>query len=97
MKKLIIGLFIVLILFIGYTDFTKGTINHELLHENDSTSSIEAEAKPGDTLISMMERHDILPVNFNIDQLSQDFTQLNQGLPPQKIVAGQYYSLPVVK
>ncbi|MDG5470822.1 hypothetical protein P6709_03610 [Jeotgalibacillus sp. ET6] len=97
MKKMIFALLIMLIMYIGYADFTQGTIIHELDSETIDMTSIEAEAKPGDTLISMMKRHDILPVTFNIDTLSQEFTMLNGGLPPHKIVAGEQYLLPIAK
>ncbi|TDL34532.1 hypothetical protein E2R51_02105 [Jeotgalibacillus sp. S-D1] len=96
MKKLMCILLTALIAFICYTDFTKGTITSDSAHEEIDSGALEVIAKPGDSLLVLLKRHDLLPASFNIDQLSYEFSALN-GIPPQKIIAGERYLLPAPK
>ncbi|PPA71424.1 hypothetical protein [Jeotgalibacillus proteolyticus] len=96
MKKLLTVLFLLLLVFIAYTDLTKGTIVHEAVLPESSSQVIEAVAEPGDSLLTMLKRHDHLPAVFSIDELSYEFSLLNNGLPPNKIIAGETYLLPVL-
>lgn len=96
MKKLISIVLTALIAFICYTDFTKGTIIHDSGFEEIDSAGVEVVAKPGDSLLVLLKRHDLLPSSFNIDQLSYEFTALN-GITPQQIIAGERYLLPAPK
>ena len=99
MKKMMFVLLLLLFGFIFYIDITQGTITQDIPVQTDivEISSIEVMAKPGDTLLAMLKRHDLLPSSFNVDKLSREFSILNNGTVPHKIIAGEKYLLPIPK
>jgi len=82
------------LIFVFYTDLSNGTITYPTNDQIESKEHVEAIAKPGDTLISLLNRYDLLPHSANIDDLSREFSALNNGILPQNMVAGERYKLP---
>jgi len=94
MKKGMGIVVLLFLIFVFYTDLSNGTITSQTEKEIESGQHIEAIAKPGDTLISLLGRYDLLPPSANIDDLSREFSNLNNGMAPHDMVAGERYLLP---
>ncbi|NRD80772.1 LysM peptidoglycan-binding domain-containing protein [Bacillus sp. BRMEA1] len=106
MKKLFGVLFAALVIYIIYFDLTVGTLpaaitaqkvdSHAVVVEKTKPvlPSFDAKVKPGDTLVSIVE-HKLgksLPVSIN--DLIEDFQQLNPGKSAEKIKIGATYHFP---
>ncbi|MEW9500436.1 hypothetical protein [Jeotgalibacillus marinus] len=94
-KKLVCLFLIAFFSFIFYMDITQGTIDQVVPVQSQTITGVEAIARPGDSLLTMLKRHDLLPSSVNVDQLSNEFSALNQGIAPHKIITGERYLLPI--
>ncbi|MEH7178765.1 hypothetical protein [Neobacillus vireti] len=105
MKRIFLFLFGLLTIYVIYIDLTAGTLPMDKTQTAIKTavtvssfeSTIEAfkaEVEPGDTLISIVENHIKKPLPVSIDQLVEDFQNLNPGLAPEKIQIGSSYQFP---
>ncbi|MBS4217140.1 hypothetical protein KHA96_02295 [Bacillus sp. FJAT-49711] len=56
---------------------------------------IEIEIKPGDTVISIIEKLLQGPLPVPISQVVSDFEELNNGTKPEQIQIGEKYKFPV--
>lgn len=105
MKKLFGVLFAALVVYSIYFDLTVGTLpsaskvqvaGNIAVTEKPQTAipSFTAKVKPGETLISIVEHHlgKSLPVSIN--DLIEDFQQLNPGISAEKIKIGTTYHFP---
>ncbi|MGJ7921385.1 LysM peptidoglycan-binding domain-containing protein [Neobacillus sp. LXY-4] len=100
MKRLIGLLFTVLVLYVIYHDLTQGTIpqQEEELAVPASSSiqlpySVE-EVKPGDTVLSIVEKNSTHPLPVSISKVISDFRKLNEGIKPETIQIGHQYKFP---
>jgi LysM repeat protein len=105
MKKLFGVLFAALVIYIIYFDLTVGTLPTAATKQVDRNAvtvakpkteipSFEAKVKPGETLISIVEHYlgKSLPVSIN--DLIEDFQQLNPGISAEKMKIGATYHFP---
>lgn len=106
MKRLLTFLIICFVIFIVYYDITSGTLPQMIptdfkknsLPVNNSAhksklSFIEITIKPGDTLLSIIEREEgSLPQS--IESIVTDFQELNEGLRPEQMQIGKTYKIP---
>ena len=106
MKRLLSFLTICFVLFIVYHDITTGTlpksaptqIKEPSLPVNQSEHKsklnyIEITMKPGDTLLSIIEREEG-SLTQPIETIVTDFQELNEGLKPEKMQIGKTYKIP---
>lgn len=105
MKRILLPLFGLLILYVVYIDLTEGTLPGTVAKQTQVTtkavtndtleiSAFEAEVKPGETLISIVENQLDQPLPVSIDELIKDFEALNPGQAPEKIKIGSSYQFP---
>jgi hypothetical protein len=105
MKRILLPLFGLLILYVVYRDLTEGTLPGIAINQVEVTTkavtnqdleiaAFEAEVEPGETLISIVENHLDKPLPVSIDELIKDFEALNPGQSPQKIQIGSSYQFP---
>ncbi|WP_318508396.1 LysM domain-containing protein [Bacillus sp. T3] len=105
MKRLTVALITVLVLYVIYYDLTEGSIviPEERLEEqalpvsSTSTNSIpfsEHVVKPGDTVISIVEKKSDNPLPVSISKVISDFQKLNDGTNPVDIQIGNQYKFP---
>ncbi|MFZ3588168.1 LysM peptidoglycan-binding domain-containing protein [Bacillus sp. DJP31] len=66
-------------------------------HQNNDQSIVEVIVKPGDTVLSLIERHQQGSLPISISTVIKDFQKLNNGTLPEKIQIGKTYKLPVYK
>jgi hypothetical protein len=107
-KKAIIAFVLCLSIYIIYHDVTTGT----LITSAGATAAPEYAAsgktnvhipyqtvtvKPGDTLLSIMERQQNGPLPVPIDKAITDFETLNPGEKAQALRIGKKYKIPVYK
>jgi hypothetical protein len=101
LRRLFLTLLSVLILYVIYHDFTKGTLQIET-NENNSvpvstTSNIPffvVEVKPGETVLTIVEKNLDKQIPVSITRVISDFEQLNDGEKPEKILIGKQYRFP---
>ncbi|MEC0664699.1 LysM domain-containing protein [Priestia flexa] len=62
-----------------------------------TTHFIEVRVKAGDTVLSIIEKALKGSIPVSINQLSKDFTSLNNGLSPHEIQVGKTYKFPTYK
>jgi hypothetical protein len=106
MKRLLAFVAIFFIMFIIYYDITTGTLpqivpthsKEPSLPVNQSNikselSYIEITMKPGDTLLSIIEREEG-SLNQPIEAIITDFQELNEGLKPEQMQIGKTYKIP---
>ncbi len=106
MKRLLSFLIICFVLFIVYHDITTGTLPKSVptkmkepslpvtQSERKSTLNyIEITMKPGDTLLSIIEREEGT-LTQPIETIVTDFQELNEGLKPEKMQIGKTYKIP---
>lgn len=105
MKRLVIALIAVLVLYAIYYDLTKGTIalpdktTEEEAIPASSTPKInipfqEKTVKPGDTVLTIVEKTSDGPLPVSISKVISDFKKLNDGIPPEEIQIGKAYKFP---
>ncbi|MDF2789681.1 MAG: hypothetical protein K0S80_2779 [Neobacillus sp.] len=105
MKRIFLFLFGLLTIYVIYIDLTEGTLPQDETQKTEETvvtmtnikssaNSFEAEVEPGETLISIVENHIEKPLPVSIDELIEDFQNLNPGLSPEKIQIGSTYEFP---
>lgn len=108
MKRILLPIFGLLILYVIYIDLTAGTlpsIQSEKMEVKEVTAKVmenqetglpafEAEVEPGETLISIVENNIDKPLPVSIDKLIKDFQSLNPGQTPEKIQIGKTYQFP---
>ena len=98
MKKIIALLLIGLIIYSVYFDLTIGTLPAASVPTTAEEASPELpyneiEVKPGDTLLSIIEREEgNLPKP--IDKIILDFQKLNDGQSPHEMQIGKTYKFP---
>jgi len=98
-KKILTLLFTALITYSVYFDMTIGTLpavsTPVTAQESPSDQPyIEIEVKPGDTLLSIIEREEgSLPKPINTIIL--DFQELNDGHSPHELQIGKTYKFPI--
>ena len=99
LKKFGIVLLIGLIIYSAYFDLTTGTLPAASVPATaeETASELpykEIEVKPGDTLLSIIEREEgSLPKPINTIIL--DFQELNDGQSPHEMQIGKTYKIPV--
>lgn len=100
------GLF--LACFIGlaiYYDLTVGTLPgiQAVDEPTDRATSapsriyVEIEVHPGDTVLSIIERHGGIPDHLSIEEVIYDFSELNGGQDPLSIQPGEIYKFPIYR
>lgn len=109
MKKLA-GLFILLIVgYAIYNDMSIGTLP-AVTQPKAETVEIEKvekktkvkvdipyfehEVKPGDTVLSVLDRNSDSPMDVPVSKAVEDFKKLNSGTDPQNIKFGKTYKFP---
>lgn len=103
--KTIAALFAALIvLYSIYYDVTVGTIPSKytpvFVFENQAPSDesfMMIEIKPGDTVISVIEKMEQGPLPVSIEQVIRDFKELNPNIDPVQIQPGKKYKFPFYK
>lgn len=101
-KRFVGAILSVLILYVIYYDFTKGTLPTESNEQNSvpvSTTNtnipfFEVEVKPGETVMTIVEKKLDKPIPVSITRLISDFEQLNNGDKPEEIRIGKQYRFP---
>lgn len=110
MKKLAGLFVILIVAYAIYNDLSIGTLpaakmlNQETSKEGKPESAeieaiqeipyFEHEVKPGDTVLSVLDRNSDSPLEVPVSQAVKDFKQLNDGTDPQKIKFGNTYKFP---
>jgi hypothetical protein len=107
MKKIAAIITAFIVVYSIYYDLTVGTVPgfgkvtlasseiaevQPLLNDNPYTL---IETKPGDTVLSIVEKLHQGPLPVPIDTIIQDFQELNQNLKPEKIQIGKQYKIPL--
>jgi len=102
MKKLFatIGMFV--LAYAVYIDLTIGTLQEkgEKTEESQvlSTETIQymrVEVKPGDTVLSIVERLMNEPLSIPFEKVVKDFETINAGMKPEEIQPGRVYNFPI--
>ena len=99
LRKILMLLFMALIIYSVYFDITIGTLpavsTPVIAQESPSELPYkEIEVKPGDTLLSIIEREErSLPKPINTIIL--DFQELNDGQSPHELQIGKTYRIPI--
>ncbi|MGE7601209.1 hypothetical protein ACQKL5_01775 [Peribacillus sp. NPDC097675] len=109
MKRILLFISFCFILFIIYFDLTTGTLPTSQLTstpvqpslpvdkpENPSIAYKEILIKPGDTLLSIIEKEKEA-TNKPIEEIISDFQSLNEGLQPENMQIGKTYKIPIYK
>lgn len=107
MKKIFGILFSILVIYVIYYDLTVGTLPASTTQPVDAkveqrtpapaetdTPSFDAEVKPGDTVISIVEHKINKSLPVSIADLIEEFQTLNGGKSPEKIQIGSTYHFP---
>lgn len=101
MKRFVLAILSVLIVYVIYYDFTKGTLPTESIERNSvpvaTTTNIpffEVEVKPGETVLTIVEKKLDKPIPVSITRVISDFEQLNDGEKPEEIRIGYQYRFP---
>lgn len=110
MKKIAAIITAFIVVYSIYYDLTVGTvpgIGKVTLASSSSSEIAEVqpllnddpftliETKPGDTVLSIVEKLHQGPLPVPIDTIIQDFQELNQNLKPEKIQIGKQYKIPL--
>jgi hypothetical protein len=94
MRRFFLFCFVLISIYSVYHDVTTGTLpptkepeTKEVFHDN---SYYLQQIKPGDTVLGIVEKKEqSLPTS--IEQIINDFKNLNNGLEPEKIKIGRTY------
>jgi hypothetical protein len=104
MKRLIGVIITILVMYAIYNDLSHGSLPSKI-KENEAVTvstpptSLEAPyfeevIKPGDTVISIIEKNLNDPIPVSISTLVSDFQKLNEGRKPEEIQIGKRYKFP---
>lgn len=87
-----------------YHDLTSGLISTEIEKDvqtptSNSTSynTVKVKLKPGDTILSIVEKYNDTTLTIDVDQIITDFQKLNNDAEPYKLKTNHYYYFPVYK
>lgn len=110
MKKIAAFLVLSLIVYAIYNDLTAGTLPAASMHKIEAASKemnvknknktaaaipyFEHVVKPGDTVLSVLDRISQTPLQVSVTKAVEDFKQLNGGTDPHKIQFGKTYKFP---
>lgn len=95
-------LFSILVIYVIYFDLNHGTLpvakgentTTETSTEKTDQPFFEYKVRPGDTVLSIVERQKQGAISVPITKLVQDFKALNKGLEPNNIQIGKIYKFP---
>lgn len=107
MRRFAVFILVIVVAYAIFIDISKGTLP-EAQEKSDeqpavtaSTTEtepdapfIEKEVKPGDTVLSIVEKENNGLENVPINVIVTDFSTLNAGLKPEDIKYGQVYKFP---
>lgn len=107
MKKLLILLISVIVIYCVYYDLRTGTLpistiasasenktKSDKVEEKNNTTHIEVTVKPGDTVLSILEKNQKGDLPVSITTVVKDFKELN-NVEPEKIQIGKKYKFPI--
>lgn len=109
MKRLLIFMISILVIYTVYFDLTKGTLplKTETITEaskkepssptqlqNEPINYFEKEVKRGETVLSIMEQQLNSSIPVSIEKVIHDFELLNDGIKPEEIQYGKRYKFP---
>lgn len=105
LKRLIVAIITILVLYSIYHDLSKGSLPQEITEkiavpvstDIPEAAYFEEMVKPGDTVLSIMEKNTGEPIPVSITTLIQDFQKLNEGKNPEEIQIGKRYKFPRYK
>jgi hypothetical protein len=106
LKKILAFVAVIIVIYSIYIDLNFGTIpaishasevkeNTKPSTAKKSSSYKEIIIKPGDTVLSVVEGVNKIPLSVSIDKVINDFIQLNNGIQPEEIQIGQIYKIPL--
>lgn len=95
----------ILVIYVIYFDLNHGTLpvakgensTVEIPAEKTNQPYFEYKVRSGDTVISIVEKHNQAQLSVPITTLVEDFKSLNKGLEPNKIQNGKIYKFPKYK
>ncbi|MGD6876576.1 hypothetical protein [Bacillus infantis] len=105
MKRIASLLIAVLAIYIIFYDLSRGTLpapdqapaleaSSIVEPDEDALAYFEQKAVPGETVLTIVERHLDSSVPVSISQVAADFEKLNSGVKAGKIQAGKIYKFP---
>ena len=102
MKQLLGAMLTVLVLYSIYYDLSSGSlptkeqeeISVPVSNKVSESTYFEVVIKPGDTVLSIMDRHSKEPIPVSISNLIIEFQELNNGISPEEIQIGKRYKFP---
>ena|SRR5690606_19095352 len=98
MKRVLVIMLIAICVYAIYFDFTIGTLPKAEEQESDTTHSDLKYAfvtvEPGDTVLSIIEEIGGFPSSMSIEEMINDFVDLN-GILPEQIQPGVTYKIPI--
>ncbi|WP_147532374.1 LysM peptidoglycan-binding domain-containing protein [Bacillus marasmi] len=108
MRRLFTILIAVLVLYAIYHDLTEGSVSlpEKTTEEPAVPASTspnvnipfkEKTVKPGDTVLSIVEKNSSGPLPVSISKVISDFQKLNEGVKPEEIQIGKAYKFPKYK
>lgn len=101
MKRLLIVLITLFLVYIIYYDFTVGTlpsatpVNKNIPSETTDKNYFELKIKQGDTVLSIIETKHRSPLPVPIEKIVQDFEKLNPNEKVETIKVGKIYKFPI--
>jgi hypothetical protein len=101
MKKLFSFIFIALLFYTIYYDLRVGTLPNSIVNEahvkaqeKPKIAYFKTKIKPGETLLSIVEKQLKKPLPVSISDIINDFELLNPGQKPEEIQIGKTYKFP---
>ncbi|PLR76972.1 hypothetical protein CU633_12950 [Bacillus sp. V3-13] len=99
MKRIAGFLIAVLLIYVIYFDLSSGTLPGVKEQKTEAKMEtkpayFESSVKPGDTVLSIIEKHIDKAVPVPIEQVITDFQGLNDGVKPNEIQIGKSYKFP---
>jgi hypothetical protein len=100
MKKLAVLFLTAFTLYVVYYDLKIGTlpVSSQVSTKYETHDEISYqiwEVKPGDTVLSVVEKITNRSIPVSLTQVVDDFQALNQGMKPEEIQIGKTYKFPV--
>ncbi|GLB58216.1 hypothetical protein [Cytobacillus sp. NCCP-133] len=106
MKRIAGVLLSVLVVYVIYYDLNHGTLpagEEQVLEastqpaETAGVPYFEKKVNPGETVLSIVEINLDGPIPVSMDEVITNFSELNNGIKPEQIQAGQTYKFPKYK